>query len=487
MKKAIVLLAIGMLAGISGLVGYSNGAPAGRTGSPGDGSSCASSGCHSQTPATASGLISTNIPATGYVPGTTYTITASISHATRNEFGFQVSPQNATGSILGTLIVTNSTQTKLVGSGGYITHKSAGTAGSGNAKSWSFNWTAPSAGTGAVTFYGAFNSSNNNNGSSGDLITLSNTTVQEALPLSVSYVFTDPSCYNVCDGAVQLTISGGTAPYTVSWNGGSPSSTTQFTNLCDGTYTYDVYDADSAHVSGTIQLTAPIKTPLDLIVVGGDTSFCTGDTAFMESSAGFTEYLWSDGSNTQNVATQQAGTWYLQATDPFGCVTFSDTVELVEVLPPPIPTITQNGPLLSTDQAAGYQWFINGLPITNGINQNFFVTVNGVYVVQVFNSEGCMSQSDPYVVTNAGIEDLSSSVELSLFPNPAREFWGFEPALPPNTVITVIDLSGRIVWEDLLSMETEKILIPSELANGTYWIRLDKDGQHRNISSVVYR
>ncbi|HLG33852.1 MAG TPA: hypothetical protein VI757_03145, partial [Bacteroidia bacterium] len=49
------------------------GAPAGRTGSPGDGGlTCAISGCHNgPTPATQAGWITSNIPGTGYVPGST--------------------------------------------------------------------------------------------------------------------------------------------------------------------------------------------------------------------------------------------------------------------------------------------------------------------------------------------------------------------------------------------------------------------------------
>lgn len=183
------------------------GAPAGNTGSPSDGFSCARSGCHSGSATSQSGLITSNIPVTGYVPGTTYTITASITTASIVKFGFQVSPQSSTGQPRGTIIVTNSTTTQILnGSGGkkYITHKSTGTSGSGS-KTWSFDWTAPAIGSGAVTFYGAFNSTNNQNNSIGDLITLSQLTVNEESGVGMdellfySYikVFPNPSTNNI--------------------------------------------------------------------------------------------------------------------------------------------------------------------------------------------------------------------------------------------------------------------------------------------------
>jgi hypothetical protein len=160
-----------------------SGAPAGFTGSPGDGANCVS--CHGGTATVQSGWITSDVPAGGYVPGATYTITATASHSTFNRFGFQISPQNNSGALLGTLVVTNSTETQRVGAGGkYITHKTAGTTGSGNSKTWTFNWIAPAAGTGNVTFYGAFNAANNNGTQTGDVIYTSTLTVQEDLTIS---------------------------------------------------------------------------------------------------------------------------------------------------------------------------------------------------------------------------------------------------------------------------------------------------------------
>lgn len=155
-----------------------SGAPSGKTGGPGDSGNCTS--CHSGSATTQTGLITSNIPTSGYVPGATYTITASIAVANISKFGFEVSAQTPSGTKVGTLVITNSLETQLVGTGKYVTHKTAGTSGSGS-KTWSFDWIAPAAGTGQVTFYGAFNASNANNASSGDQIILSTLTVQEDL------------------------------------------------------------------------------------------------------------------------------------------------------------------------------------------------------------------------------------------------------------------------------------------------------------------
>ena len=153
-------------------------APASKTGSPGDGGlTC--TGCHSGTATTAAGLITSTIPAAGYLPGQTYTITASVTQVGKTKFGFEISPQNPSGTKLGTLVITDAVNTKLVGTSKYVTHTSAGTSHSSGTATWSFNWTAPAIGSGPVTFYGAFNITNNNASSSGDIIQLSTLVVTQ--------------------------------------------------------------------------------------------------------------------------------------------------------------------------------------------------------------------------------------------------------------------------------------------------------------------
>ena len=148
----------------------------GQTGSPTDGVSCTQ--CHYAGSGTGA-TITTNIPSTGYVPGTTYTITATVAQTGINKFGFEItSEKNAGGAKTGTFFVTNSTQTKLVNSNTAITHKSAGTSGTNN-KSWSMDWQAPTSGTGAITFYGAYIAANGNGQNTGDTYHSASSTFNE--------------------------------------------------------------------------------------------------------------------------------------------------------------------------------------------------------------------------------------------------------------------------------------------------------------------
>jgi hypothetical protein len=176
----VLLISLFLLVLLPGIINTAHtnngGAPAGFTGSPSDGASCTH--CHGGSAAFQAGWITSDIPSTGYIPGTTYTITATVTSASRSRFGFQISPQRTGGALAGTMTLTNPAQTQLLGGGKYITHTASGTSGSGS-KSWTFNWTAPAAGTGSVTFYGAFNGANNNGNSLGDIIYRSTMGAQE--------------------------------------------------------------------------------------------------------------------------------------------------------------------------------------------------------------------------------------------------------------------------------------------------------------------
>ncbi len=145
---------------------YPGGAPAAVTGSPGDGANCAK--CHGGTATATPGLITSNIPAGGYIAGQTYQVTATNTITGSGKYGFEVSPQNAAGTQLGTLVAGSGS--KIVSGGTkYITQSNANS----TTNTWTFSWIAPAAGTGPVTFYGAM--ARNYPGP----VTLSSLTVQE--------------------------------------------------------------------------------------------------------------------------------------------------------------------------------------------------------------------------------------------------------------------------------------------------------------------
>jgi len=133
-----------------------DGTEPGHTGSPGDSlKNCTV--CHGGSVVNVEGWITSNIPVEGFEPGKKYAIKATNTQWGNNRFGFQVSPQDLKGQLLGRLVITDTIKTKLVGDNKYVTYRSGGVDGL-DSLSWYFDWVAPSDGTNEVVFYGAFNS-----------------------------------------------------------------------------------------------------------------------------------------------------------------------------------------------------------------------------------------------------------------------------------------------------------------------------------------
>ena len=213
MKKTL-LFTVSILLGLMFLTypeitkGKVNGSPGGgKTNSPGDGQNCTA--CHDDF-ALNSGVgtttITSNIPSTGYVPGVTYTITSSIAEVGLVRFGFELTAEDNSNNKTGTFFITNSTETKLKNNNTAVTHRSAGTTGI-NSKQWSFDWEAPVAGTGLVTFYSACNAANDDGDDDVDQIYTSSLSVSEFIPLPSWNCINGTTCIDPGTGGGQYNIT----------------------------------------------------------------------------------------------------------------------------------------------------------------------------------------------------------------------------------------------------------------------------------------
>ena len=173
MKKSLLLFPITIALAIFFYPTTSNskadGSPGEKTNSAMDGQNC--TGCHSGTINSGIGTatITTNIPASGYSIGSTYTITLTGVKANCTKFGFELTAENAMLGKAGTFFITNSTETKFASgtNNTAVTHKTAGNSGN-TTKSWSMDWTASTNTSGSTIFYAALLFANNNGNNNGD-------------------------------------------------------------------------------------------------------------------------------------------------------------------------------------------------------------------------------------------------------------------------------------------------------------------------------
>ncbi|WP_205903234.1 SprB repeat-containing protein, partial [Pseudomonas viridiflava] len=85
--------------------------------------------------------------------------------------------------------------------------------------------------------------------------TVSATVPQPASGVSGTTVVTNIACLGGSNGAINLTPTGGTAPYTFNWGGGI--TTEDRTGLAAGTYTVIITDANGCTSSVSVTVTQP--------------------------------------------------------------------------------------------------------------------------------------------------------------------------------------------------------------------------------------
>lgn len=155
------LLLLFYVASGSSAFGLTAGPPDEKTGAPNE-ANCTQ--CHVGNDLNVTdGSLMLAIPET-YEPGEVYTIIVNLSRAGQSKWGFEMTALDADGARAGTFAADDAANTQVseANSKQYIKHTAAGTAGANDAHNWEFEWTAPDADIGPITFYAAGNASNGN-------------------------------------------------------------------------------------------------------------------------------------------------------------------------------------------------------------------------------------------------------------------------------------------------------------------------------------
>ena len=243
--------------------------------------------------------------------------------------------------------------------------------------------------------------------SSLDTFTVSNITT-----FTTSSVFNDDTC-NTGIGAIDMTITGGTAPIVFSWNNGA--STEDLTGLNAGTYILTTTDASGCSKLDTITLNN-ISTFTYSSVIAEDTCETSSGAIDLTISGGTTPYTfaWSNGAITEDITGLSAGTYDVTITDASGCVALD--------------TFTVNSTATFTVSGNVNDDFCNSglgnidLTISGGILPLSFVWSNGeltedinglnggMYIVTVTDASGC-SSIDTFTVNNTTTFSYSASTQ----------------------------------------------------------------------------
>lgn len=129
-----------------------------------------------------------------------------------------------------------------------------------------------------------------------------------------------PLCHDESNGSIQVTASGGTAPYQFQWNGGQITST--ISNCKAGTYVVTVTDQLGAKNTLSIELINPPQLSGNLTIQNESGKDKKDGSATINPMGGTAPYqfIWNTGSILQTISNQAPGTYYVTVTDKNGCM-----------------------------------------------------------------------------------------------------------------------------------------------------------------------
>jgi len=188
-------------------------------------------------------------------------------------------------------------------------------------------------------------------------------------------------------GVATVNVSGGSAPYSYSWNTNPVRTTNSISGLATGIYTVTVTDSRGCTTSRsvTISNTNPMQ-----ISITGKTGICPGETVTLCATAGYTSYAWSNGATTQCISVASADSLFVIATDALGCTGIKSIV--TRNSSNPTCTITGGtlcpGSVLVLRAPTGYSSYLWNNGIRTSTNS---VRSAGTYSVTVKNTDACAS------------------------------------------------------------------------------------------------
>jgi gliding motility-associated-like protein len=228
--------------------------------------------------------------------------------------------------------------------------------------------------------------------------------------------FIDPTCYNYCDGSINVIPNGTNGTTTISWN--TLQTTFNPNNLCAGNYSFLITDGIGCTVTGNATLTNPTQIIMNPISGPDTVCYLSSSESYDVPSMGVGyNYVWSTtpqisgGQGTDNITTD----WSLEPSglyqdsvsvysiSPNGCN--SDTSYFTSFILNINPTIDPIGPFCDYDGCVDLVGTpLNGTFLVNGVQTDEFCPQQGVVtnndVTYTYTQSNCSFDTTINVIVN---------------------------------------------------------------------------------------
>ena len=272
-------------------------------------------------------------------------------------------------------------------------------------------------------------------------------------PISASVTSTDETSCNSQDGSIDLTPSGGTAPYTYLWNDTSAQTIQDISSLIAGTYRVTVNDANGCPAA-TGQATINPGAPIEFSLTGTDITCFGYNDGFIDlvvdTSTGQSPYIytWSDSVTiSEDYSNATSGTYSVAVSDINNCPPSLETITLSQpdIIDVELSTFCLNGFGNITATSTGgtepyfYSW-------SNGMVSTELSDLDpGTYSVSVTDVNNCPEDTE-----EIEFEPCTIEIPNAFTPNKdgTNDVWALQNmASFPDAVIRIYNRWGDVVFK----------------------------------------
>ncbi len=330
----------------------------------------------------------------------------------------------------------------------------------------------------------------------GDILSLSASLADVNQLVGTTAITSPIHCKGSNDAVIQITVSGGKAPYIYSLNGGPYQSSNSFSNLSAGNYAITVKDSNACSSTMTIAITEP-----NVLI---STAEVINQTIKVNATGGSGGYRYAISPNLNQFSVNNTfsnltpGTYSIVTSDLNGCIVILDVV-----VDPIAPTIKGQNKLTIEFKAGQtladliidgqeIKWYSSSnssggktsktnetaLPLTT-------VLVDGTtyYASQTING----IESKERLAVTAKVNGSLSTPDFNLtafqfYPNPVQDILTIKNNSAIDNV-EIIDASGKsVVFKKINDLYSEIDL--SGLSSGIYLMKVKSEGREKTIKFI---
>jgi gliding motility-associated-like protein len=155
--------------------------------------------------------------------------------------------------------------------------------------------------------------------------------VKEPLTLQLQYTDQNAGCQGEHNGSINITVNGGTTPYSFIWNSGH--TTRDIANLCKGEYKVTVTDFHSCIISSCLIILTSFPLPQPNIFPDSAITACKFDLVKINVVEDYHLYNWNNGETTKSISIIGKGFFYAQVIDSNGCKGQTKSIQIMRTDP----------------------------------------------------------------------------------------------------------------------------------------------------------